>query len=161
MLRIQVIYRYTMTNSNKYQLSIRQHAINTTGSTSSWYNLIKYCLGILPIYKIDKARSLRHKWDTCINKHPVIVDITGCFNSGSMFTANIGLDENRSVCAIPGRIDAPLSVGCNSLIAAGAKPILSAQDLLDEFRLYNSRAWFLVRSWLKYFVQLEIIFDRW
>lgn len=53
--------------------------------------------------------------------------------SGSLITANIALEENRSVCAIPGRIDAPLSVGCNSLIAAGAKPVLSAQDLLDEF----------------------------
>lgn len=70
----------------------------------------------------------------------MIVVITGFVYSGSIITANIGLDENRSVCAIPGRIDAPLSVGCNSLIAAGAKPILSAQDLLDEFRLYDSRA---------------------
>lgn len=138
MLRIQVIYRYTMTNSNKYQLSIRQHAINTTGSTSSWYNLIKYCLGILPIYKIDKARSLRHKWDTCINKHPVIVDITGCFNSGSMFTANLALEENRTVCAVPGRIDTSRSMGCNELIAAGAKPILRVQDILDEFLLWLS-----------------------
>lgn len=56
--------------------------------------------------------------------------------SGSLITANIALDENRSVCAIPGRIDATLSVGCNSLIAAGAKPILNAQDLLTEFRLF-------------------------
>lgn len=55
--------------------------------------------------------------------------------SGSLITANIALEENRSVCAIPGRIDAALSVGCNYLIAAGAKPILTAQDLLDEFSL--------------------------
>lgn len=57
--------------------------------------------------------------------------------SGSLITANIALDENRSVCAIPGRIDAALSVGCNALIAAGAKPVLAAQDLLDEFRLFE------------------------
>lgn len=70
----------------------------------------------------------------------VVLVVEAKKRSGSLITANIGLDENRSVCAIPGRIDAPLSVGCNSLIAAGAKPILSAQDLLDEFLLYDSRA---------------------
>ena len=53
--------------------------------------------------------------------------------SGSLITAK----ENRNVCAIPGRIDAPLSLGCNQLIAAGAKPITEAKDLLDEFLLTN------------------------
>ena len=57
--------------------------------------------------------------------------------SGSLITANIALEENRNVCAIPGRIDAPLSLGCNQLIAAGAKPITEAKDLLDEFLLTN------------------------
>ena len=80
---------------------------------------------------------MRRKCDKCIKISPSSVDLTDFFRCGSLVTANIGLDENRSVCAIPGRIDAPLSVGCNSLIAAGAKPILSAQDLLDEFRLYD------------------------
>ncbi|WP_076461772.1 DNA-processing protein DprA [Limosilactobacillus caccae] len=65
----------------------------------------------------------------------VVLVVEAKKRSGSLITANIALDENRSVCAIPGRIDAALSVGCNSLIAAGAKPILTAQDLLDEFRL--------------------------
>ncbi|MDD7693153.1 MAG: DNA-processing protein DprA [Lactobacillaceae bacterium] len=53
--------------------------------------------------------------------------------SGSLITANIALDENRNVCAVPGRIDTIRSLGCNELIAAGAKPILRAQDLIDEF----------------------------
>lgn len=53
--------------------------------------------------------------------------------SGSLITANLGLEENRNVCAIPGRIDAPLSLGCNLLIAAGAKPITTVNDLLEEF----------------------------
>ncbi|MBB1079104.1 DNA-protecting protein DprA [Limosilactobacillus sp. STM2_1] len=65
----------------------------------------------------------------------VVLVVEAKKRSGSLITANIALDENRSVCAVPGRIDAPLSVGCNSLIAAGAKPILKTQDLLDEFRL--------------------------
>ena len=53
--------------------------------------------------------------------------------SGSLITANLALDANRNVCAVPGRIDTIRSLGCNELIAAGAKPVLRAQDLLDEF----------------------------
>lgn len=53
--------------------------------------------------------------------------------SGSLITANMALYENRNVCAVPGRIDTIRSLGCNELIAAGAKPILRAQDLIDEF----------------------------
>lgn len=53
--------------------------------------------------------------------------------SGSLITANIALDENRTICAVPGRIDMPNSLGCNELIAAGAKPALTVQDLLEEF----------------------------
>ncbi|MEY8441398.1 DNA-processing protein DprA [Lactobacillaceae bacterium 24-114] len=54
-------------------------------------------------------------------------------HSGSLITANIALNENRNVCAIPGRIDSPLSQGCNELISAGAKPIIDINDLLSEF----------------------------
>ncbi|BAP85664.1 DNA protecting protein DprA [Paucilactobacillus hokkaidonensis JCM 18461] len=53
--------------------------------------------------------------------------------SGSLITASLALQENRNVCAVPGRIDALMSVGCNQLILAGAKPILTANDLLEEF----------------------------
>ena len=62
--------------------------------------------------------------------------------SGSLITANIALDENRNVCAVPGRIDTIRSLGCNELIAAGAKPILRAQDLINKnvrSRLYGNQ----------------------
>ncbi len=57
--------------------------------------------------------------------------------SGSLITGNLALDENRNVCAIPGRIDAPYSMGCNDLIKAGATPVHNADDLLAEFRSLN------------------------
>lgn len=53
--------------------------------------------------------------------------------SGSLITANLALQENRNVCAIPGKITDPFSSGCNELISAGAKPILSGNDVLNEF----------------------------
>lgn len=53
--------------------------------------------------------------------------------SGSLITANLALQNNRDVMAIPGRVDDPLSSGCNQLIQAGAKPVLSAQDIIEEY----------------------------
>lgn len=53
--------------------------------------------------------------------------------SGSLITANLALQNNRNVVAVPGPITSSLSVGTNELIAAGAKPILTTQDLLEEF----------------------------
>lgn len=53
--------------------------------------------------------------------------------SGSLITASLALQNNRDVMAIPGRIDDPLSGGCNQLIQAGAKAVLTATDILDEY----------------------------
>ncbi len=54
-------------------------------------------------------------------------------HSGSLITANLALQNNRNVLAIPGGIDAELSVGTNELIAAGAKPVMRPEDILEEF----------------------------
>ncbi|WP_105956063.1 DNA-processing protein DprA [Apilactobacillus quenuiae] len=53
--------------------------------------------------------------------------------SGSLITANLALQNNRNVLAVPGRIDSLASVGCNELILAGTKPVLSAKDIIEEF----------------------------
>ena len=45
-------------------------------------------------------------------------------HSGSLITANLALQENRNVYAIPDQINSPLSVGTNQLISAGATPII-------------------------------------
>ena len=53
--------------------------------------------------------------------------------SGSLITANLALENNRNVLAVPGKITAPLSVGCNLLIQDGAKPVSNANNVLEEF----------------------------
>lgn len=55
--------------------------------------------------------------------------------SGSLITANLALQENRNVMAVPGPIDDPYSEGTNDLIAAGARPILHWRDILEELNL--------------------------
>lgn len=49
--------------------------------------------------------------------------------SGSLITADLALENNRDVWAIPGRIDVTLSAGCNRLIEEGAMPLINFNDL--------------------------------
>ncbi|ALI33350.1 DNA processing protein DprA [Weissella cibaria] len=53
--------------------------------------------------------------------------------SGSLITANIALDENRVVMAVPGPVTSPLSAGTNALIVAGAIPLISPAQILAEY----------------------------
>lgn len=53
--------------------------------------------------------------------------------SGSLITADLALDYNRDVCAVPGDIGRPTSAGCNALIARGsARLVTSGEDVLQE-----------------------------
>ncbi len=53
--------------------------------------------------------------------------------SGSLITARLGLEQDRDIFSIPGKIDSPLCKGTNYLIQQGAKLITSSQDILIEY----------------------------
>ena len=53
--------------------------------------------------------------------------------SGALITSDFALNNNRDVFAIPGKIHAEMSEGCNDLIRSGAILIKSARDVLDEY----------------------------
>jgi DNA processing protein len=59
--------------------------------------------------------------------------------SGSLITARFALEEGREVMAVPGNIVSPLSSGPNNLIKSGAKPIFSAEDLLESFGFFPEK----------------------
>ena len=53
--------------------------------------------------------------------------------SGALITARTALEQGRDVFAVPGALDAPMSRGCNRLIAEGAGIALSASGILSEY----------------------------
>ncbi len=54
-------------------------------------------------------------------------------NSGALITAESALEQGREVMAVPGPITGSLSVGTNRLIQMGAKPVVDARDVLEEY----------------------------
>ena len=51
--------------------------------------------------------------------------------SGSLITAELGLDQGKEIFAVPGRITDHLSGGCNRLIQQGAHIAISPNDILE------------------------------
>lgn len=54
-------------------------------------------------------------------------------NSGALITANLALEQNRDVFAVPGDINRNSAKGTNKLLQICAKPAMNANDILDEY----------------------------
>ncbi len=53
--------------------------------------------------------------------------------SGSLITADLGLEQGKDIYALPGRASDCLSEGCNNLIKMGAKLVTTPEDILEDF----------------------------
>lgn len=68
--------------------------------------------------------------------HGVLV-IEGDVKSGALITAKLGLEEGRTVFAVPGNIYSPGSQGPMFLIRNGAVPVTCGEDILQELHWWN------------------------
>jgi DNA processing protein len=62
-----------------------------------------------------------------------ILVIEARVKSGSLITADMGLEQGKDICALPGKATDVLSEGCNNLIKMGAKLVTAPEDILEVF----------------------------
>ena len=70
-----------------------------------------------------------------------VLVIEAAAKSGALITAELALQEGRTVLAVPGNINQALSAGTNQLIQLGAQVILSSTDLAIALDLPQSTSY--------------------
>lgn len=60
-----------------------------------------------------------------------VVVIEAAARSGALITARLAMEEGREVLAVPGNIFSKVSIGPNTLLRVGARPLLTPRDLFD------------------------------
>ena len=68
-----------------------------------------------------------------------VIIVESHIKGGSVVTAQLALDSNRNVHAVPGNICNKSSQGCNLLIQSGAYPILKREDFLEILGIENEQ----------------------
>ena len=61
--------------------------------------------------------------------------------SGSLITAQLGLEQGKDIFAVPGRSSDILSKGCNRLIKQGAFLADSPEDILEYYQIEMKKLW--------------------
>ncbi|MDX1623234.1 MAG: DNA-processing protein DprA [Gemmatimonadota bacterium] len=62
----------------------------------------------------------------------IVVVVEGTSTSGSLITARLAIDEGREVMAVPGHPMVATAAAGNRMLADGARPVRTADDVLDE-----------------------------
>lgn len=75
----------------------------------------------------------RNRLISALSKSVIVIE--GSDRSGSLITAKYAAEQGKDVYAVPGNITSRMSQAPNILIKEGAKPIISLQDISDEFNL--------------------------
>lgn len=65
----------------------------------------------------------------------VVVIPEAARNSGSLHTARFALEQGKTIMAVPGDINSPMSEGCNNLIKSGAIPVTTVDDIFFALKI--------------------------
>lgn len=76
---------------------------------------------------------IRNRIVTGLSDGVLITEATS--KSGTLHTANFALQQGKTVMAVPGNINSPLSTGTNNLIKAGATPVTEVRDIFYALNL--------------------------
>lgn len=80
---------------------------------------------------VGKNFPMRNRIISGLSDAVVLIESTA--RSGALITTKLATEQSRGVYAVPGDITSPTSVGPISLIKAGAKPVTSAADIVEDF----------------------------
>lgn len=69
-----------------------------------------------------------------------VLVIEAAARSGTSITAGFALEQGKTVMAVPGNINSPMSAGTNNLIKTGAFPVTSVTDILNACGLEDLQA---------------------
>ncbi|MEG1610536.1 MAG: DNA-processing protein DprA [Bilophila sp.] len=61
-----------------------------------------------------------------------VLVVEAALRSGSLITARLALEQNRSVYAVPGALGSRFAVGCQELVRQGAQAVFSSADILRD-----------------------------
>lgn len=75
---------------------------------------------------------MRNRIVSGLSKGVLVVEAP--LNSGTMITVGQALDQNRTVMAVPGRVDSPASQGCHKLLRDGARLVTTVDDVIEELQ---------------------------
>lgn len=87
----------------------------------------EYCPGVKPLpYRFPE----RNRIISGLSDGVFVVEAKE--KSGSLITADCGLEQGKDVFALPGKASDPLSQGCHWLIRQGAKLVTKPEEILEE-----------------------------
>jgi DNA processing protein len=68
-----------------------------------------------------------------------VVVVEAPARSGALITVDFAADQGRDVFVVPGSVLSAASAGCNRLLRDGARPVTSAEDVLEDLNLGRRR----------------------
>ena len=85
-----------------------------------------------PLWRSADRRSFPQRNRIVSGVSEAVIVVESGAKGGSLITARMASEQGKPVYVVPGRIDAPESVGCHALIRDGAQLVTSVDEILED-----------------------------